>query len=51
MGERMLFSPQMIRDLLRSRSVEPLYDENGPELWDLFKRLFGLMNSGGTLNG
>ncbi len=27
MGERMLFPPQMIRDLLRSRSVEPFYDE------------------------
>jgi hypothetical protein len=50
MGERMLFPPQMIRDLIRSRSIEPFYDENGPELWDQFKRLFGLMNSGGTLN-
>lgn len=50
MGERMLFPPQMIRDLIRSRSVEPFYDENGPELWDQFKRLFDLMNSGGTLN-
>ena len=50
MGERMLFPPQMIRDLLRSRSVEPFYDENGPELWDFFKRLFGLMNTGGTLS-
>ena len=50
MGERMLFPPQMLRDFLRSRSVEPFYDENGPELWDFFKRLFGLMNSGGTLN-
>ncbi len=50
MGERMLFPPQMLRDLLRSRSVEPFYDENGPELWDFFKRLFALMNSGGTLN-
>jgi hypothetical protein len=50
MGERMLFPPQMLRDFLRSRSVEPFYDENGPELWDFFKRLFALMNSGGTLN-
>ena len=50
MGERMLFPPQMLKDFLRSRSVEPFYDENGPELWDFFKRLFGLMNSGGTLN-
>jgi len=50
MGERMLFPPQMIRDLLRSRSVEPFYDENGSELWDFFKRLFALMNTGGTLS-
>ena len=50
MGERMLFPPQMIRDLLRSRSVEVFYDENGSELWDFFKRLFALMNTGGTLN-
>jgi SAM-dependent methyltransferase len=50
MGERMLFPPQMLKDLLRSRSVEPFYDENGEELWGFFKRLFGLMNSGGTLN-
>lgn len=50
MGERMLFPPQMIRDLLKNRSVEAFYDENGTELWDFFKRLFALMNSGGTLN-
>ena len=50
MGERMLFPPQMLKDFLRSRSVEPFYDENGPELWNFFKRLFELMNSGGTLN-
>ncbi|MFH1343270.1 MAG: DNA methyltransferase [Pseudomonadota bacterium] len=50
MGERMLFPPQMLRDFLRSRSVEPFYDENGPELWDFFRRLFTLMNSGGTLS-
>jgi hypothetical protein len=50
MGERMLFPPQMLRDFLKSRSVEPFYDENGPELWDFFRRLFALMNSGGTLN-
>jgi hypothetical protein len=50
MGERMLFPPQMLRDFLRSRSVEPFYDENGTELWDFFKRLFALMNSGGTLS-
>jgi hypothetical protein len=50
MGQRMLFPPQMIRDFLKSRSMEPFYDENGSELWDFFKRFFGLMNSGGTLN-
>jgi hypothetical protein len=49
MGQRMLFPPQMIRDFLRSRSIEPFYDESGSELWVFFKRLFALMNSGGTL--
>jgi hypothetical protein len=48
MGERMLFPPQMLRDFLRIRSTEPFYDENGPELWDFFRRLFSLMNTGGT---
>lgn len=46
----MLFPPQMIRDFLRSRSIEPFYDENGSELWEFFKGLFALMNTGGTLN-
>lgn len=48
MGERMLFPPQMLRDILKSRSVEPFYDENGTEIWDFFRQLFGLMNTGGT---
>ncbi len=47
MGERMLFPPQMIRDHLKTRSAEPYYDSNGPELWDWFKRLFGFMDTGG----
>lgn len=47
MGDRMLFPPQMIRDFLKSRSVEVFYDPNGGELWDFFKRLFALMNKGG----
>lgn len=50
MGERMLFPPEMLRDFMRNRSQEAFYDENGSELWDFFKRLFALMNSGGTLN-
>ena len=50
MGEQMLFPPQMLRDFLKNRSVEPFYDDNGPELWEFFKRLFALMNSGGKLN-
>ena len=50
MGARMLFPPQMIREFLRSRSIEPFFDENGLDLWDFFKRLFSLMNSGGSLN-
>jgi hypothetical protein len=47
MGERMLFPPQMVRDHLKNRSIEPFYDENGSELWEFFKRLFHLMNKGG----
>ena len=51
MGERMLFPPQMVRNFLRTRSTEPFYDPNGTDLWDFLKRLFGLMNAGGTLGG
>ena len=50
MGEQMLFPPQMLRDFLRNRSIEPFYDENAGELWDFFKQLFDLMNRGATLN-
>jgi hypothetical protein len=50
MGERMLFPPAMLRDFMRNRSQEVFYDENGPDLWEFFKRLFALMNSGGTFS-
>jgi hypothetical protein len=49
MGERMLFPPQMIRDHLKSRSVEPYYDPSGGEFWTFFKRLFATMNDGGDM--
>jgi hypothetical protein len=49
MGERMLFPPQFIRDYLVARSIEPYYETGGSEIWEFFKRLFGFMNSGGTL--
>jgi hypothetical protein len=49
MGERLLFPPQLIRDFMRTRSNEPLYDENGLELWDQFKRVFAKMHTGGPL--
>src|SRR5690606_38986077 len=49
MGERMLFPPQMIRDYMRTRSIEPHYDPNGSEFWEFFKRLFASMNVGGTM--
>lgn len=44
MGERMLFPPQMIRDHLRTRSIEPYYDPNGLEFWEFFKRLFAALD-------
>lgn len=49
MGERMLFPPQMIRDHLKSRSIEPYYDPDGNSFWEFFKRLFALMNDGGQM--
>jgi hypothetical protein len=33
-----------------SRSNEPFYDEKGSELWAFFRRLFGLMHTGGSLH-
>lgn len=44
MGKRMLFPPQMIRDHLRTRSIEPYYDPNGSEFWEFFKRLFAALD-------
>lgn len=49
MGARMLFPPQLIRNYLKSRSVEPFYDPNGGDLWDFLKRLFAAMDTGGKL--
>ncbi len=49
MGERMLFPPQFIRDYLKNRSTEPYYETEGTEIWDFFRRLFNLMNTGGRL--
>lgn len=49
MGERMLFPPQLIRNYLKSRCVEPFYDPNGGDLWDFLKRLFAAMDTGGKL--
>lgn len=51
MGERMLFPPQMIRDHMKSRSIEPYYDPNGAEFWGFFTRLFRHMNEGGMFGG
>jgi hypothetical protein len=47
MGERMLFPPQLLRDHMRNRSVEPFYDANSDELWTSFRRLFQHMDAGG----
>ncbi|MFZ0267719.1 Eco57I restriction-modification methylase domain-containing protein [Caulobacter sp.] len=49
MGARMLFPPQVIRDHLKARSCEDIYDPNGEELWGFCKRLFSLMDKGGPL--
>ncbi|HEY1562069.1 MAG TPA: DNA methyltransferase, partial [Caulobacteraceae bacterium] len=49
MGERMLFPPQHIRDFLKRRSVEELFDEGGDELWRYLSRLFRTMDAGGHI--
>ncbi|WP_293904120.1 DNA methyltransferase, partial [Phenylobacterium sp.] len=49
MGGRMSFPPQMIRDRLKSRSIEIDYDPFGEELWTYFRRLFGSMDQGGHI--
>lgn len=49
MGQRMAFPPQLIRDRLKSRSVEIDYEPEGEEFWTFFKRLFRLMNTGGEM--
>lgn len=49
MGGRMAFPPQLIRDRLKSRSIEIDYEASGDELWAFFKRLFGMMNEGGQM--
>jgi len=47
MGERMLFSPQLIRDQLTRDSTDITFDPSGEEIWGWFKRLFAHMNRGG----
>jgi len=49
MGQRMAFPPQLIRDRLKSRSVEIDYEPDGEEFWTFFKRLFRLMDTGGEM--
>lgn len=48
MGEQMLFPPQMLREFWKNRSMEPLFEENGNDLWQRMKQIFALMNTGGT---
>ncbi|HEV2532517.1 Eco57I restriction-modification methylase domain-containing protein [Phenylobacterium sp.] len=49
MGGRMAFPPQLIRDRLKSRSIEIDYEPEGDQLWAYFRRLFRLMDTGGPL--
>lgn len=49
MGQRMLFPPQLIRDTLKARSLEPLFESDDDELWRYFSRLFRRMDEGGRL--
>ncbi|HEY5006772.1 MAG TPA: DNA methyltransferase [Caulobacteraceae bacterium] len=49
MGERMLFPPRFIADLLKRRSREELYDEGGDEIWRTLRRLFQVMDGGGRM--
>ena len=46
MGERLLFPPQLIRDHLKNRSLEPTFESNGSEIWHYMKRIFSAMNTG-----
>lgn len=49
MGQQMAFPPQLIRDRLKSRSVEIDYEPDGDAFWAFFKRLFRLMDTGGKM--
>lgn len=49
MGQRMAFPPQLIRDRLKSRSIEIDYEPEGDEFWAFFRRLFRLMDTGGEM--
>jgi hypothetical protein len=49
MGERILFPPQLLRDMMKGRSTDAYFDPSGQELWEQFKGLFRKMNTGGEL--
>lgn len=49
MGEQMLFPPQLVREYLQTRSIEPFYDPAGDNIWEFFKRLFAHLDKGGVM--
>jgi hypothetical protein len=48
MGERMLFPPEAVKQVMKRRSSEPYYEEAGDDIWSYFRRLFHHMNAGGV---
>jgi SAM-dependent methyltransferase len=49
MGEQMLFPPQLVREYLQARSIEPFYDPADRNIWEFFKRLFAHLDTGGAM--
>jgi hypothetical protein len=48
MGREIDFPPQLLRDFLIERSNDRYYDGNGREIWDGLRRLFQMMDRGGS---
>lgn len=47
MGQMLSFPPQLLRDFLVDRSVDPYFDPSGIDIWERIKGLFETMNEGG----
>ena len=49
MGQRLLFPPDLVRDMLREASLDQMFDPEGDDIWRRFVRLFALMDRGGAV--